>query len=113
MPDDILRKGDHLESCPFCGAKPEITKMEYVEDRYWIYCPNCGIEQHYSSDYDRALTEWNARVSALADDLRASIEDVNSYLYRERDHYSKDFDGERVRLLTGYINTMNRVLKEI
>lgn len=45
--------------------------------------------------------------------MRERLEDVVSYLYRERDHYSKQFDGERVRLLTGYINTLNALLREV
>lgn len=41
------------------------------------------------------------------------LDDVIMYLYRDRDRYSKDFNGEMVRLLSGYINTLKQIRKEL
>ena len=41
------------------------------------------------------------------------LDDVIMYLYRDRDRYSKDFNGDMVRLLSGYINTLKQIRKEL
>lgn len=41
------------------------------------------------------------------------LDDVIMYLYRDRDRYSKDFNGDMVRLLLGYIRTLKDVRKEL
>lgn len=41
------------------------------------------------------------------------LDDVIMYLYRDRDRYSRDFNGEMVRLLSGYINTLKQIRKEL
>lgn len=43
--------------------------------------------------------------------MEERIEDILSFLYRERDKYSKDFNGEMVRILSTYIGTLKEVKK--
>lgn len=50
-----------LDPCPFCGAKPFITKVVCFDDGYFVECPKCGIEQGYAYTYENAIEHWNTR----------------------------------------------------
>lgn len=43
--------------------------------------------------------------------MEGRIDDIISFLYRERDKYSKEFNGEMVRILSTYIGTLKEVKK--
>ena len=43
--------------------------------------------------------------------MEGRIDDIISFLYRERDKYSRDFNGEMVRILSTYIGTLKEVKK--
>lgn len=51
-----------VDPCPFCGAEPEVVLLINTDDRCFIQCPKCGIEQGYSSSYEEAVEDWNRRV---------------------------------------------------
>ena len=54
----------NLKPCPFCSGKAELAVVSYqAEDRYRVYCPNCGV-----TTWPRIVTPklaekvWNRRV---------------------------------------------------
>ena len=58
MPEEI--KTAELDPCPFCGSRPRMSKLEHI-DKYYIFCPECGIEQGYTYSYTEAIEQWNTR----------------------------------------------------
>jgi hypothetical protein len=59
----IMKKGNELRSCPFCGNKrPEMVGPDYMTGAYG-FCARCGTSGpwNHGQGVKRATRLWNTR----------------------------------------------------
>jgi len=64
----IIDIEDHLKSCPWCGAKPTVVKIDF--NKTYIICENKGCAIHPNTDIfnrnieaevAKIIEQWNTR----------------------------------------------------
>jgi len=57
---------DELKACPFCGGEAILSAAEnnFREDnKYRIFCHDCGVLTKTYYDKELAIMKWNARAN--------------------------------------------------
>ena len=72
----IMSMDEKLKSCPFCGGKAKLAKIEITNRGgylNWVACELCGTSPHgHYKETEPAIAAWNTRST---DKIIASIEE--------------------------------------